>query len=308
MGRSLYLAGDGEEAVAVLKPQVNRSGAEPYALWQAGRALEAMELPEEAAGVLNRAAVHDVGEKSGFEPEVPIGVLSAEAGRNPNDARAVIPYIRALFNDRNFNAAFAEAKRLQQRNPGASDAHILVADTAFARGDTVEALNALNLARQIRFSEPVMLRLVEVLRAKGDMQQAGEVLAQYLAYNPTSVAGLRWMAYAHLETGNWQVAATILENLRKRIGENDALLIAGLAQAYTGLGDADNAVAAGRIAYYVQPSSPVVSHLYGLALLAKGGREKDAADLIEKAVTISPNIPLYRQSLAKAKRAMTQKS
>ena len=308
LGRSLYLAGDEEEAVAVLKPQVNRSGAEPYALWQAGRALEAMGLPEEAAGVLNRAAVHDVGDKSGFEPEVPIGVLAAEASRSPNDARAVIPYIRALFNDGNFNAAFAEAKRLQQRNPGASDAHILVADTAFSRGDYAEALNALNLARQIRFTEPVMLRLVEVLRAKGDMQQAGEILAQYLTYNPTSVAGLRWMAYAHLETGNWQVAATILENLRKRIGDNDALLMAGLAQAYTGLGETDKAVAAGRVAYYVQPSSPVVSHLYGLALLAKGERDKDATDLIEKAVTISPNIPLYRQSLAKAKRAMSQKS
>ena len=117
--------------------------------------------------------------------------------------------------------------------------------------------------------------IVEALRAKGAMQQSGEVLAQYLSYNPTNVAGLRWMAYAHLETENWEVARYILENLRKRIGENDALIMAGLAQAYTELGQTEKAIAAGRIAYHVQPSSPVVSHLYGLAVLADGKRNKD---------------------------------
>lgn len=301
LARSLYLAGSAVDAVEILKPQVNRTGADPYALWLAGRGLEAIDERGQAAGVMNRAAVHDSGRESAIAAEVPLGILSAEAQRNPNDARAVVPYIRALYDAGNFDTAYAEAKRLQNGNPGASAAHILVADVAAAMGNFDEALDALGQARSIRFSEPVMLRLVEVARSKGAMQQSGETLAQFLNYNPSNIAGLRWMAYAHLETGSWTVAAHLLENLRKRLGENDALIMAGLTQAYTGLGQTEKAIAAGRIAYRVQPSSPVVSHLYGLALLADEGRKDDAVSLLEKAVAIMPENSAYRESLRRAR-------
>ncbi|NVD27145.1 tetratricopeptide repeat protein [Parasphingorhabdus flavimaris] len=301
LARSLYLAGSALDAVEVLKPQVNRTGADPYALWLAGRGLEAIDERVQAAGVLNRAAVHDSGKESAIAAAVPLGILSGEAQRNPNDARAVVPYIRALYDAGDLATAYAEAKRLQNGNPGASDAHILVADVAAAMGNYDEALDALGQARSIRFSEPVMLRLVEVTRAKGALQQSGETVAQFLNYNPSNIAGLRWMAYAHLETGSWSVAVHLLENLRKRLGENDALIMAGLTQAYTGLGETEKAIAAGRIAYRVQPSSPVVSHLYGLALLADEGRIGDATSLLEKAVTIMPENPAYRASLRRAR-------
>ena len=300
LARSLYLAGSASDALDVLKPQVNRSGADPYAMWLAGRALEAIGERGQAAAVLNRAAIHDAGRESAFVAGAPLSVLQAEAQRNANDARIVVPYIRALYDAGDYSAAFAEAKRLQQGNPGASAAYILVADVATAMGNYDEALDALEQARSIRFSEPVMLRMVEVLRAKGDMQRSGQVLAQYLNYNPSNIAGLRWMAYAHLETESWAVAAHILENLRKRIGDNDALLMAGLTRAYTGLGQTEKAIAAGRIAYRVQPSSPVVSHLYGLALMADGARQKDGISLLKKAVAIMPTNPVYRKSLRRA--------
>lgn len=308
LARSLYLAGDASDAVEVLKAQVNNSGADPYALWLAGRGLEAIDERRQAAGVLNRAARHDVGKKTAFAPTVPIGVLQAEANRSPDNAGTVIPYIRALYDRGEFASAFAQAKRLQQGNPGASDAHILVADTAMARGDYDEALRALENARKIRFSESVMLRIVEALRTKGAMQQSGDVLAQYLSYNPSNIAGLRWLAYAHLETENWDIARRILENLRRRIGDNDALIMAGLSQAYTGLGRTEDAIKAGRIAYAVQPSSPVVSHLYGLALLEDSSHIKDAHDLIKKAVTIMPKNAIYRTSLARASAALKQQA
>lgn len=300
LARSLYLAGNADDAIAALNLQVNNSGADPYALWLTGRALEALDERQQSTGVLNRAARHDIGPKAAFAPDVPMEILQAEANREPRNARVVIPYIRALYGRRDFGQAYAKAKQLQAGNPGASDAHILVADTAMARNDFSEALAALESARKIHFSESVMLRMIDVLRATGAMQQSGEVLAQYLSYTPNSIAGLRWMAYEHLETENWEIAGRILENLRKRIGDNDALIMAGLAQAYTGLGQTKKAINAGRIAYRVQPSSPVVSHLYGLALLADETRGKDAIDLIQKAVTIVPENATYRRSLAKA--------
>ena len=304
LARSLYLAGSAADAIDVLKPQVNRTGADPYALWLAGRGLEAIDERGQAAGVLNRAAVHESGSESAIIAEIPLSILAAEAQRKPDDARAVVPYIRALYNAGDFVPAFAEAKRLQAGNPGASDAHILVADVAVAMGDLTEALDALERARSIRFSEPVMLRLVEVLRSRGDMQRSAELLAQYLNHNPSNIAGLRWMAYAHLETGSWTIAAHLLENLRKRLGENDALIMAGLTQAYTGLGQSEKAIVAGRIAYQVQPSSPVVTHLYGLALVADDRRKHDAVNLLEKAVAIRPDNPAYRNSLRRARQGL----
>ncbi|WP_340168570.1 tetratricopeptide repeat protein [Parasphingorhabdus sp.] len=292
LARSLYLAGSAIDVIDVLKPQVNHSGAAPYALWLAGRALEAIDERGQAAGVMNRAAIHDLGKESAFVEVVPLSVLRAEVQRNTNDARVVIPYIRALYIAGDYNAAFAEAKRLQQGNPGASAAHILVADVAATMGNYDEALDALAQTRSIRFSEPVLLRLVGVLRAKVEMQRAVKVLALYLNYNPSNIAGLRWMAYAHLEAESWAVAAPILEKLRKRIGDNDALIMAGLTQAYTGLGQTEKAIAAGRVAYRVQPSSPVVSHLYGLALMADDERKKDGISLLKKAVAIMPKNPV----------------
>lgn len=297
LARSLYLAGDARDAADTLRSQVVRDGAEPYALWQAGRAMEAAGDREAATRWLNRAASHEVGRDTAFQTETPLELLRAEVSRNPGNARVVIPYIRALSARGDHAAAYAQARKLQLGNPGVSDAHLLVADVSMARGDFQAAMDALEKARQIRFSEPVILRMVEALRARGEMQRSGEILAEYLHHNPASIAALRWMAYAHLETENWDVARRILENLRARIGPNDALIMAGLAQAYTGLGRTGEAIRAGRIAYYVQPSSPVVSHLYGLALLADGSRNKDAADLLRKAVALVPDNQMYRKSL-----------
>lgn len=300
LARSLYLADAPDDSVAVLARQVSRDGAAPYALWLAGRAHEAAGGRLRATALFNRAAGHDDGRPPVFTPDTPINILQADMARDPENARTVIPYIRALVDQGNLGAAYGTARQLQKANPGASDAHILVADIAMASGNLDAASAALDRAREIRFSEPVMLRLFDVLRQKGDLQQSGELLAQYLAYNPGSVEALRWMAYTHLETENWDVARKILEHLRLRIGNNDALIMAGLAQAYTGLGRIDDAIAAGRIAYAKQPSSPVVAHLYGLALLGDQTRIKDAIDLIQKSVSIAPDVALYRQSLARA--------
>lgn len=308
LARSLYLAGDASEAAGLLKSQVTRSGAEPYALWQAARALEASGDRDQATGLLNRAAVHDVGKEVAFATAMPLDLLRAQVQRDPADARVVIPYIRSLSNAGNNAEAFAQARKLQIANPGVSDAHILVADVAMARRDYRTALSALEKAKDIRFSEPVLLRMVEALRAIGDLQKSGELLAEYLNYNPRSTAALRWMAYAHLETENWDVARRILENLRARIGPNDALIMAGLAEAYSGLGRHADAVRAGRVAYYVQPSSPVVSHIYGLAILNEGTRTKDAVDLIRKAVSLAPDNAVYRKSLAQAYAVLKRES
>ena len=52
----------------------------------------------------------------------------------PTTPRYVIPYIRALLLQGKNNAALVQAKRLQARNPGVADSHMLVGDVQAARG------------------------------------------------------------------------------------------------------------------------------------------------------------------------------
>jgi len=44
----------------------------------------------------------------------------------------------------------------------------------------------------------------------------------------------------------------------------------------------------------------VVSHLYGLALMADDARKKDGLSLLKKAVAIMPENPVYQKSLRRA--------
>ena len=303
LARSLHLAGDPDEALPVLLPAVEREGAAAYSLWQAARSMERVGRGGDSVAFLHRAARHLVEGATAPDPGTPIDVLAAEARRAPGNARAAIPYIRALIREGRAAEAVGIARAMQEANAGTSDAHALVADAALAAGQYDAALVALKRAAAIRFSEPVMLRTVEALRAQGKTRDAEAVVAQFLTYNPNNIAALRWMAYQYLEAGDWGRAAAILEDLNDRLGPNDALVLAGLAQAYGGMERGKLAVEHGALAYAVQPSSAVVSHLYGRALLQSPGRADDALALIEKAVAIAPANATYRDSLKQALKA-----
>ena len=53
--------------------------------------------------------------------------------------------------------AYGEALRLQAGNGGVSDAHLLVGDIELARGNVAAAAAAFQKAREINFTEPVMV-------------------------------------------------------------------------------------------------------------------------------------------------------
>ncbi|MDZ7588029.1 MAG: tetratricopeptide repeat protein [Parasphingorhabdus sp.] len=301
LARALLAAGDNRAAFDLLKERANRAATDGYASWLTGRALERLDARDEAEPLFNRAALHLPMQNSGFPNDANFAVLAAQAARNPDDARAVIPYIRALYLAGDFARGFAEARRLQAQNPGASDAHLLVADTALAMGNADAALDALARARAIRFSESVMLRTAQAHALKRDARRTGEMLSQYLVYNPDNIAALRLIGYAYVDNRNFALAKVALERVRAKIGDNDALLLGALAKTYLGLGDVESALKAARIAYHVQPSSPVASNAYGMALLAAGDREKEALELLEKAVSILPNNRLYQADLKTAK-------
>jgi len=300
LAQSLYRLGKHQDSIELIASIARRPDADRYALWVAGRTSEGLDQKNEASWFLNRASVHEEPGKRAFVDNTPLHILGAQYSRNRGNARFAIPYVRGLYAAGNLNRAYSIAKNLQRDNPGAVDAHIMAADTALALGRRQEALVALDRARQISFSEPIMLRMVEIMRSQRKFQESGELLAQFLQYNPRNLAALRWIAYGHMETQNWPVAVEILESLHHRIGANDAVLTAALAESYNGMGMHDKALKKARLAYKTLPSHPAITHIYGLVMLDQKGKLREAVDLLKKAVLLSPKNKLFKQSLRRA--------
>lgn len=287
LAQALYRAGQPYEALDTIREIAARSDADSYSLMLTARAFVASGQPDRAIEPLNGAAV------SAVRPAVPlpeagslIGAADA-ARREPDNARVVLPYIRLLAAAGELNMAFAEAVRLQNSNSGVADAHLVVGDIESERGDLPAAIAAYNKARALNFTEPVMLRLVETLARTGEQKSADEVLAAYLAYNPNNLTGLRLAGYRNLDSGLYRNAVILLERVRKKIGQNDSVLLANLARAYSGAGNLNKATEYAAIAYKVAPANVMVTQIYAEVLKRSGKRPKAAGELAAKVKAMS---------------------
>lgn len=301
LARALYASGDAYGALEAIRPIASRADADSYAQMLAARSFEATGERDRAATALDAAAIHDARRMLPFDEDISIASAADEARRNPNSAPVVIPYIRLLMANGQFDVAYTEASRLAGANPGVADAHILVGDVEAARGNLGGAIIAYQRARDIRFSESVMLRLVDAFARNGSQSAAREVLNAYLANNPTSLTAQRLTAYHMLDDGKWEQAAALLEKLRARIGPNDSILLVNLARAYSEMNESEKAMRAAALAYFVDPANPMVVHIYGQVLLKSGKRAKAARELLEKAAILMPNNAQVKADLAKAK-------
>ena len=289
LAQALYRAGQPLDALDVIREISARGDADSYTLTLTARAFAASDQPERAADPLNDAALSVVRPALPLpEPVSLIGAADA-ARRDPDNARAVLPYIRLLAADGDLDTAAAEAARLQSRNAGVADAHLIVGDIEIARGNLLAATAAYESARAISFTEPVMLRLVDALSRSGNQKAADETLAAFLVYNPANLTALRLAGYRNLDARQYRGAISLLERVRARIGYNDSLLLANLARAHAGAGNLDKAAEYAAIAYRVAPANAMVTKVYADVLKRSGKRPKAARELAAKVTALSQN-------------------
>jgi cellulose synthase operon protein C len=284
LAQAMYRAGDPLDTLDTIREIAARGDADSYSLMLTARAFEASGQRSRSFKPLDEAALAVIRPSLPLPDPVTLLQASDEVRRNPNDARAVVPYIRLLMLNGDIDAASQEANRLQAANPGVADAHLLAGDIAIAQGNFSEALAAYQLARSISFSEPVMLRLVDAAARAGDAKTADDALAQYLAFNPTSLTALRLAGYRNLDSRQWSIAIALLERVRARIGYNDSILLANLARAYAGARKTDRALDYAATAYRIAPANAMVTKVYADILKRSGKRPKAAAELARKVV------------------------
>ncbi|WP_152414750.1 tetratricopeptide repeat protein [Blastomonas sp. AAP53] len=300
LARALYAEGEHETLLERFRPQADHAGSSAYILTLVARSLEAMGEGNAALEYLARAAVPDTTPlqrlDEGDEPW-----LLAEAARTaPRDARAVIPYVRMLVARGDFPLAAEFAKPLADGNPGVPDAQILLGDVYLASGNAAGALPLYQRAAQIRLAEPVVRRLSLALRETGRGAEADALLHSFVDYSPANTGGLRLLANAYIDRANWPGAVAALTALHAQLGSNQPVLLTDLALARLRAGDPGMAAHDSRLAYRIQPASPLAAHVRGMALTAQSDRPMLAVEMLEKAQALQPRNPWLRFHLAQA--------
>lgn len=296
---SLLRVDAARNAVRVLRPLVLRADADSYALELVGRGLERIGERAEAGAFLDRAAWPVRAAPAPFSSDAGLAVLQAAADEAPGRPDVAIPYIRALIEAGRSADALARAQRVAADNPGAPGAFLLVGDVLMTLNRPADALAPYRRAAAIRFDQPVLLRLIEGMERTGDAAGASGVLAGFIAQNPRNLMALRLLADRQLAAGRYDDAVDTLEDIRFRIGNRDAALLAALAQGYAGLDDADAARRYGEGAYALAPANAVAVHAFGLSRLVAGDAA-GAVPILEKAVALAPDQAVLRWRLAQA--------
>lgn len=296
-----YLRSDAAgNAIGVLGPVVARPDADSYALALSARAHERIGERQMAAQLLDRAARPAPAAIAAFSPDDGLAVLQQRAaGGSPAEQIALI---RGLIAAANGPQALAQARSLADANPGVPAAQMLLGDVWMVGRRPADAAAAFARAAALRFDEPAAMRLIEALDASGQREKAASTLALFLSQNPQNVAALRLSAHWQLAAGDDAAAAATLEELRLRIGDRDAGLLADLALAHLGLENHARAIEYAAAAYALQPQNPAVAGAYGAALLANGDTD-GARDLLRKASLLAPDNAVIARHLREAEAA-----
>jgi cellulose synthase operon protein C len=297
LARAYYLDRQFGEAEKVLFPLVERADANSYALTLAARIHEALGHPQLAQGFLARAAAPTRGVSEVFRGAGDPGAVASLAATAPIAADPNARAIRAFLQAGQVDAALSRARTVAAANPGAPAAQMMLGDVLLARNLSREAALAYQRAANMRFSEDVALRLVHAWQRAGDPAQAQRVLALYVLQNPANVESLRLVTAYYLAANDAARAMPLLESLRARVGDNDAVLMTNLAWAWIDRGDAAKALPFAARAYRLNPASAVTSDVLGWALFRANVRIADARDLLEKAIAMAPGEPLVQMHL-----------
>ncbi|MET0249030.1 MAG: tetratricopeptide repeat protein [Sphingobium sp.] len=303
LGRALFATGDLNAAAQTLAPIIAQRDADPYVLTLAARVQEALgdrlltdDMLTRAAWPVRAAAAPIM--EGRFE-DVAYGPPPAD----PTTAKDNIPYIRALLSAGRNQDALGRAQQLAAANPGAPAARVILGDALQESGRVRDAALSYEAAGNIRFDRETALRLVAAWARAGDVGRAVKIAGLFLSQNPSSPDAQRLAAAAAMQAKDWRTAVRYMEAVRRQLGPNDPLLLAGLARASMELGQGRKALAYAAYAYRLMPANPVMADIYGWTMVRSETGGQAAVDLLEKAVAMAPTDPAFRTHLREAQAA-----
>lgn len=301
LGAAQWRAGDLPGTIETLRPVADQPGADSYTLTLIGRALERQGERAPAAAYLDRAALPlPDAEPSGSGDPGQVDALRRTLSANPDNPDARSALARALIRDGRARQGLDEARILLRADPRSPAALVLAGDAFTAARQYPQAAEAYRRAANISFTEPVALRMIDALRRAGRADAATQVLSIFLAQNPRSVPARLLAADLAMAGGGWEQATSILESLRRQLGDRDAALLNNLAWAYFESGRPAQALPLAAAAHGLVPANPAVADTFGWLLLASKADPARGLALVEQAAAQAPGNAGVRWHLAQA--------
>lgn len=291
--------GDAAAVAETLRPIVERPDADSYSLTLAGRALARLGRHDAAALYLARAAQPGPPARTSVAAmsNADFAALRREAQARPNDGPIQVSLVAALLARGEAREALARARRVQAANPGAPEAHLLAGDALEVTGDFAGAAEQYRRAANLAFTESTALRLIEALRRSGNSAAADQVLDLFVRENPRSVPGHILLAGRAMEQRDWARAIGHYEDLRGRLGDNDATLLNNLAWAYSQAGDDQAAIPLVRRAWALDRGNPATADTLGWLLFTSGEDRAGGLALLVRAAQGAPSAATVRRRL-----------
>jgi predicted Zn-dependent protease len=257
LARALVANGEANVAIPVLEPLAEREDASAYMLVLTARAYEQVGQRNEAALMLDRAALLPGAETM----PLPALWLRDEAGRtsNPEDP---VQQLREMVNGGRLDEARSMAGEIAVRFDGSVDLQMLAGDIALLQGDGPTAMAQFGQAATIRSNWPLAQRMVSLLTAAGDTAAARRYLAGHLRSNPREAQAAALLGRMARYNGNPARAAQLLRHAASiGSGPADPLLLGDLAELELELGERKRALDHARRAHALFPANRRLSAL-----------------------------------------------
>ncbi len=193
--------------------------------------------------------------------------------------------------------ALTRAQALQAEHPGSADVHLLAGDARAMLGDFTGAARDYRRAADLAFTESTVLRLGEALKRSGQRADAAHVFQRFLARNPDNAAVLTAAGNNALEAADWPRAIRMYERVRRRTGEEDAILLNNLAWAYSEQEDYGRALPLAEKAWSLDQTTAATADTLGWILFKSGTDHARARLLLEQAARAAPSDPRIRSHL-----------
>jgi tetratricopeptide (TPR) repeat protein len=144
--------------------------------------------------------------------------------------------------------------------------------------------------------------MIEALQRSGQGASAAQVLDLFLLQNPQNVPAQLMAASRHMEASKWADAIRLYEDLRKRLGDGDAVMLNNLAWAYSEQGQYSKAIPLAQKAWALDKRNPSTTDTLGWLLFKSGANKRQGLALIERASRGAPDDPMIRQHLDAARK------
>lgn len=213
----------------------------------------------------------------------------------PGFMQAYLAQAELAAGQRNYDAALATVRQVQQRFPKSPVGQLLEGDLWMQQNKPAQAVRPYEAAFAIAPTAPMLMKLGKALQAGGKSAEADRRVAEWRRQHPDEPLAAMYAAENHIAAKQYRQAITELEAVLKKVPDN-LVALNNLAWAYQQEKDA-RALPTAEKAYALAGKNPMVMDTLGWMLVEQGNTAR-GLPLLQEAAKLAPEAGEIRLHLA----------